>query len=640
MAEKVELELKIKGGNKAVKTLGDLEKQLEKAREEIKGVEVGSDAFKKLATKIQDASSEVKTLEKQMEGLEPQQKAEAFLKMGEGIAGGFVVGQSAMALFGVESENLEKLQVKVQAAIGIAMGVRMMSEAALMMATAKRVAAEKLSMLTTKANILLTKGAVAVQKLLKNSLGLTVKGLKGLKAAVAATGIGLLVVGVSSLISSFSNAGKSAKQLAKDMKAINDEINDIEETYNREKIRRLDELNGVIKTSTQKNVSAKQDEIDIVNKKINQLKEEAEANAEYTALAGNMVMGVDAQTLAYKKLKEEGKISIAQGRSYKGVIDKLINKKRKLTETLLDLEVAVVSENIASNKSQKDKDDVAKKLQKDKDKKQADDDKKQSERDANREKREAKREKEAKELFDLKQELDLMRIEDENEREKAKIEQDRQNDLAEIERAGNKAEQLLLIKEKYDQLEAERQQKVDDAAFEKMVENNEKWNEEQAAKYQKETELKQIEADKQKEIDQKVADTKANMTAQGFELARTLGGKNEKIQKGIAVTETIFNTQKAVMRALADIPAPWGVPQAILHGAMGVAAVGNILSESMGDVSAGGDSTTEPMTPSTTGAFTLGGALPDQEPVKAYVVTDEMSDSQAQLSDIRRRSTI
>ena len=107
MAEQVELELKLKGGNNAVKTLGQLEQELDKAREAIKEVEVGSDAFNKLATQIQNASSEVKTLEKQMEGLEPQQKAEAFLKMGEGIAGGFAVAQGAMGLMGVESENLE-----------------------------------------------------------------------------------------------------------------------------------------------------------------------------------------------------------------------------------------------------------------------------------------------------------------------------------------------------------------------------------------------------------------------------------------------------------------------------------------------------------------------------------------------------
>ena len=39
------------------------------------------------------------------------------------------------------------------------------------------------------------------------------------------------------------------------------------------------------------------------------------------------------------------------------------------------------------------------------------------------------------------------------------------------------------------------------------------------------------------------------------------------------------------------------------------------------------------------GAFELGcGQAP--EPVKAYVVTDEMSSSQAQLANIRRRATI
>ena len=139
MSERVELELILEGGAKAVKTMGELEKALSDAREEIKGVEKGSEDFKRLATAIQDASSEVKTLEKQMEGLEPQQKAEAFLKMGEGIAGGFAVAQGAMALLNIESENLEKIQVKVQSAIAIAMGVRMMAEGALNVAIAKRI---------------------------------------------------------------------------------------------------------------------------------------------------------------------------------------------------------------------------------------------------------------------------------------------------------------------------------------------------------------------------------------------------------------------------------------------------------------------------------------------------------------------
>ena len=136
------------------------------------------------------------------------------------------------------------------------------------------------------------------------------------------------------------------------------------------------------------------------------------------------------------------------------------------------------------------------------------------------------------------------------------------------------------------------------------------------------------------------------MQTNAFSAGAALFEKNKKISKAIAVSQTIFSTQQAIVDALAAkgtdalLPYPIRLTNAISAGVIGAASVRNILSENMGDVSAGGDSTTEPMTPSTTGAFTLGGALPDQEPVKAYVVTDEMSDSQAQLSDIRRRSTI
>jgi len=116
--------------------------------------------------------------------------------------------------------------------------------------------------------------------------------------------------------------------------------------------------------------------------------------------------------------------------------------------------------------------------------------------------------------------------------------------------------------------------------------------------------------------------------------------KNKKRQQTLAIVETAFHTGKSIMRAVADIPAPYGLIQAGIHGAMGIAQIANIKSERIGGTDSSSTDTPDTMTPSTTGAFTLGGALPDQEPVKAYVVTDEMSDSQAQLSDIRRRSTI
>jgi hypothetical protein len=40
------------------------------------------------------------------------------------------------------------------------------------------------------------------------------------------------------------------------------------------------------------------------------------------------------------------------------------------------------------------------------------------------------------------------------------------------------------------------------------------------------------------------------------------------------------------------------------------------------------------------GAFTLSGATPDFEPARAFVVSDDITNSQNKLANIRRRATI
>ena len=620
MAEQVELELKIKGGNKAVKTLGQLEQELDKAREAIKGVEVGSKAFDELATQIQKASSEVKTLEKKMEGLEPHQRAEAFLKLGEGIAGGFAVAQGAMGLLGVESEDLEKIQVKVQSAIAIAQGVRMMSEAALMATTAKRVIVEKFAIVQTKIGIVTAKAQAVANYIWTGSqtattvaVSATTVALGVLRAAIIATGVGALVVGVVALVSAMGSWLGSSNKLTE----AENKLAEAQSKKNRE----------ISKTIQHKRELA------------NAESEEAKKILEHQKSYANWEKMIEDSTAKMEKNRE-----IINS----GVSDRLTkeleaeNTKRQAgienAKTRLeyyDAEIDKLDKLIKTNQKKVDDDKAAA----DAEQKRLDD--AEAAADARRQKRRDKRKKDAEDLLSLDKELALMRIEDDNERAAAKIEQDRQRDL---EAAVGQKEQILLINEKYDMLEAERKQKVDDDFWEKKIADNDKYNEELAQKTQeridKETEAKEKAAAKQLELDQLVEDTKANMISQGFELAKTLGGKNKKIQKGIAVSETIFHTQKSIMRALADIPAPWGVAQAALHGAMGAAAIGTILSESTEEVTADTASTPDPMIPSASGAFTLGGGGIEQQAMRAYVVTDEMSDSQAQLADIRRRSTI
>lgn len=610
MSEKVELELLLKGGAKAVKTMGELEQALSDAREEIKGVEKGSDDFKRLATAIQDASSEVKTLEKQMEGLEPQQKAEAFLKMGEGIAGGFAAAQGAMGLMGVESEDLEKIQVKVQSAIAIAQGVRMMSEAALMFTTAKRVAAEKLGLITTKIGTAVAYGQAVANYIWTGSqtattvaVSATTIALGVLRAAIIATGIGALVLAIIAIGTAVYNWATATDETALAQANLNKELvkNNDEFIKSRDLRKQLSEAN----TQAEKDLVNLQNRLNENTEKLKKNSEGLNTNAEELENLG------DYSKEGQKIIKNNSKALEQNSTTIQGNITALDNLIKKKQEEIAQAEAAEEAD------------------------KQKEADRKQRSSD-----RRSRRKSEAAELLKLEQELFLMRIEDENERAQAKIELDKQNAL---EGAIGQEEQIKLIKEKYRLLEEERKQKLEDIEFEKLIAKNDKFNEENLKSQEellaKETAAKEKAAAKQQKIDDKVAAFKEGLGTQLFGLAKELGGKNEKLQKGLAVSETIFNTQKAVMRALADLPAPFGVIQAGIHGAMGAAAVKNILTESMGDVSGGGG-TPETMTPATTGAFSLGGGLPEQQAVKAYVVTDEMSNSQAQLSDIRRRSTI
>tara|TARA_R100000781_G_C4082036_1_gene128035 strand:+ start:5627 stop:7696 length:2070 start_codon:yes stop_codon:yes gene_type:complete len=689
MAENVELNLILKGGAKSVKTIGELEKGLEQAREKIKGVEKGSEDFNKLATAIQQASSEVKTLEKQMEGLEPQQKAEAFLKMGEGIAGGFMAAQGAMGLMGVESENLEKIQVKVQSAIAIAMGVRMISEAALMASTAKRVAIEKAAAIqtgiltgVTKVKTGVTIAAAGAQKLLSFAIGTSAAALKVLKLAIAATGIGALVVGVVALVGALKRSKTASNQQKAALDAQTQANKDLLKSI-QNKTKALDKKISQSATDTQLqlDINNATDEnskiIAINNKKIEESNRNIQRNREYietnkTAIAERNKLietynqklkdGVDV-TEEYTRKAERWQREINEATGYIDNQTKIITKNIKKVDELT----------IANDKQAQIVDLLAKKKQLE--------EKISSENAAKAKERAQRKKDEAAELLELTQEVTLLMIEDEKERAEESLKIQRKNDLAKVKNHRNRKLMEDQINKKYDELEklaVKEQQKLDEEnweAFSKKMQQitgqalkSEKEMEilavkEKYAELEKEANLHNwvmvdVEESLKKELNDindkydKEAKAKAKATADEeigyrqqimanyFQAAKDLGGKNQKIQKGIAVAETIYNTQQGIMNAMANVPAPFNLPVAISTGIMGAAAIKNILTESMGGVGDVEDpSTPDPMVPSATGAFTLGGAL-EQEPVKAYVVTDEMTDSQEQLSDIRRRATI
>jgi hypothetical protein len=206
-----------------------------------------------------------------------------------------------------------------------------------------------------------------------------------------------------------------------------------------------------------------------------------------------------------------------------------------------------------------------------------------------------------------------------------------------------------LRKEEEAQKEAAAQKERDRiAAKEKKEEEarKKKEEEEEKARKKKEEEDKKA-ADREIAIADAVQSAKLNLTKQAFGALGKLAGDNEALSKGVAVAETIFNTQQGIMAAMgatsvADklLPFPVRLANAAIVGVMGANAIKNIVSAkrtSGGGGAAAGGGTPAPQI--TSGAFDLSG-VDKPEPVQAFVVTDDMTNSQDKLATIRRRSTI
>ena len=159
---------------------------------------------------------------------------------------------------------------------------------------------------------------------------------------------------------------------------------------------------------------------------------------------------------------------------------------------------------------------------------------------------------------------------------------------------------------------------------------------------------------KKKDDDKAVADGKLALAQQGLALSAGIAGESTALAKGVAVAQTtisgIQSVQEAFKSGVANIPmmtatgGTFGYIQAGLAGAFSALQLSKILSVSPsgGGGGIGSVSVPAPITPAPqmmSGAFELTGGV-EPEATRAYVVTDDMTNSQNQLANIRRRATI
>jgi hypothetical protein len=157
-------------------------------------------------------------------------------------------------------------------------------------------------------------------------------------------------------------------------------------------------------------------------------------------------------------------------------------------------------------------------------------------------------------------------------------------------------------------------------------------------------------ANKKKALDKAVRDAKVAMAQSGLSLITEIAGEGSKIGQAAALASATLSGVEGVQNAfttaqkspLTTVMPAYPFIQAGLAGAFSAIQIAKIASGSKAGGGGGGGASAAPATPAPqmmSGAFDISGGVAP-EATKAFVVTDEMTNSQNQLANIRRRATI
>ena len=558
------------------------------------------------AKKVADLKDQMQFSKDLVDNFNPDQKFKA-LGAATQIAATATSGLvSGMALFGDQSEDTQKALLKVQAAMAFSDAVSGLSNLGDQWKTLKTVIAS--STIVTAANTAATTVATYATKLFGVTAETTAVGFKVLKGAIIATGIGALGIALVALIQNFDSIKSAILNTIPGLKGISETIGNIVQSVTdfvgatSEADRQLDLAKSKAKQQLELNKKYLQEhesqlsevtkkKIEAKNKYLEVVAEEGKATAEFARETNRQIAKADADAQAEKEKKA------------KEISDKASEKRKEQRA-----------------KERKEREDEAKRLEK---------------------------ERQDEMMASAKQALDIVtRLRESQESPAQKAEREYQEEKLVLEKNNLSAEELTRI-----HLEnlAKIQKESDDA--------DKKRQDDLLAELD-------ADADKQIETEQALADAKLSIqnaqldnVSRGIGLLQSLGIKNKAIQKGLVIAEnaagiakTVINTMAANAKALTlgpvlapptilanNISAGIGIATSVAATAKALSALGGggggSSSTSLPSGGGGGASATPTVGFQTSSenqiATTIASNQQEQPPIKAFVVSTEVSTAQA-----------
>jgi hypothetical protein len=165
----------------------------------------GSDEYERMREELVSLQKQSNDTNKELKVLGSDTKSiDGLISLASGVAGGFAIAQGTMALFGSENEEVQKALLKVNAAMAILQGLQTVqnvlqkeSAASLLFGNTQRTAA----VATTAAQTVATEGAVVAQTKLNTAMSLNP--------------VGLIILGITALITVMSLFDDSAEDSTK-----------------------------------------------------------------------------------------------------------------------------------------------------------------------------------------------------------------------------------------------------------------------------------------------------------------------------------------------------------------------------------------------------------------------------------------
>lgn len=121
--EEIIIDVKFETGE-AAKSLKELKQEYKEQQKELNGLEVGSKKYIEQLQKLGAIKDQIGDLNAEIKAFNPEGKIQAFGNVVGGLASGFQAAQGAAALFGDESENVQKALLKVQAVMAFSEGIK------------------------------------------------------------------------------------------------------------------------------------------------------------------------------------------------------------------------------------------------------------------------------------------------------------------------------------------------------------------------------------------------------------------------------------------------------------------------------------------------------------------------------------